>query len=73
VIVHPEAAAGTHPARLTGREPMGADTLLWLDLHGHRLSARVPPEIGPELHDTVHIAFDPAGVSLFDPASGLRL
>ena len=73
VIVHPEAAPGTHPARLTGREPMGADTLLWLDLSGLRLSARVPPEIGPALHSTVHIGFDPAGISLFDPKTGVRL
>ncbi|MCC5973060.1 MAG: ABC transporter ATP-binding protein [Rubellimicrobium sp.] len=73
VSVHPEVTLGTHPARLTAREPMGADTLLWLDLHGQRLSARVPPEIGPALQDTVHIGFDPAGISLFDPKSGLRL
>ena len=73
VIVHPDATPGTHPAHLTGREPMGADTLLWLDLYGRRLSARVPPEIGPDLNDTVHIAFDPAGVSLFDPKTGARL
>jgi multiple sugar transport system ATP-binding protein len=73
VTVHPDAAPGTHLARLTGREPMGADTLLWLDLSGQRLSARVPPEIGPALHDTVLIGFDPAGISLFDPKTGERL
>jgi multiple sugar transport system ATP-binding protein len=73
VTVHPAATPGTYPARLTGREPMGADTLLWLDLHGHRLSARVAPEIGPDLQDTVHIGFDTAGISLFDPQTGVRL
>ena len=52
---------------------MGTDTLLWRELHGHRLSARVPPGIGPDLHDTVHIAFDVSGISIFDPVTGHRL
>ena len=52
---------------------MGADTLRLLDMDGHRLSARVAPEIGPDLHETLHLTFDPAGISLFDPATGARL
>ncbi len=72
VGVHPAPVPGSHPARLTGREPMGADTLLWLDLGGARLSARVPPEIGPEPGDEIHLTFDPVGISLFDPETGLR-
>jgi multiple sugar transport system ATP-binding protein len=73
VEVHPEPFAGSFAARLTGREPMGADTLLWLDLEGLRLSARVQPEEGPKLHETVHITFDPAGISLFDAETGNRI
>lgn len=54
-------------------EPQGADTLVWLDCAGQRLSARLAPDAARALPATVHLGFDPEGVSLFDPASGLRL
>jgi multiple sugar transport system ATP-binding protein len=73
VILHPDAVPGSHPARLTSREALGADTLLRLDFGGQGLSARVSPEAGRTLTGTVHVGFDPEGISLFHPASGARL
>jgi multiple sugar transport system ATP-binding protein len=67
------AAEAGIPATLVSVEPQGADTLVWLQLAGQRLSARPPPEVAAGLPARIGIRFEMEGVSLFDPETGLRL
>jgi multiple sugar transport system ATP-binding protein len=53
-------------------EPMGSDTLVWLELAGQKFSVRMSSERAPQAGDRVTIGFDPMRASLFD-AAGNRL
>ncbi len=64
---------GSVRADVTSIEPLGADTLVWLDVAGQRMSARIPPEIAAGLSGSLRLRLDVEGVSLFDPDTGLRL
>jgi multiple sugar transport system ATP-binding protein len=54
-------------------EPMGADSLVWLKLNGHVLSARVEAGKRYFAGDKVKIAFKPDSLSLFDAQSEERI
>ncbi|SPL62180.1 ABC transporter ATP-binding protein [Ochrobactrum soli] len=54
-------------------EPMGADSLVWLKLNGHALSARVEAGKRYRAGDRVRIGFKADALSLFDSQSEERL
>ncbi len=54
-------------------EPMGADSLVWLRLNGHPLSARVEAGKRYRAGDKVRIGFKPDTLSLFDAQTEERL
>ncbi|MBB3216294.1 multiple sugar transport system ATP-binding protein [Ochrobactrum sp. RC6B] len=54
-------------------EPMGADSLVWLRLNGHPLSARVEAGKRYRAGDKVRIGFKPDALSLFDAQTEERL
>ena len=54
-------------------EPMGADSLVWLRLNGHSLSARVEAGKRYRAGEKVRIGFKPDALSLFDAQTEERL
>jgi len=54
-------------------EPMGADSLVWLRLNGHPLSARVEAGKRYRAGEKVRIGFKPDALSLFDAQTEERL
>ncbi|KAB2676583.1 ABC transporter ATP-binding protein [Brucella tritici] len=54
-------------------EPMGADSLVWLRLNGHPLSARVEAGKRYRAGEKVKIGFKPDALSLFDAQTEERL
>ncbi len=71
----PDASA--NGAELTGRaavvEPLGAETLVTLDIAGHELHARVPPRSVRMAGEQVRLAIDPSDLHLFARDGGQRL
>jgi ABC-type sugar transport system ATPase subunit len=65
------AAAIEGPATVV--EPLGAETLVTLDLAGHVLHARVPPRSVRHAGETVRLSVAPDALHFFDPATGARL
>jgi multiple sugar transport system ATP-binding protein len=60
-------------ARITLMEPLGSETLIWCDSEAGRLCLRLRPEEAAALPDPLHLAIDPARMSLFDAATTRRL
>jgi len=54
-------------------EPLGADTLVSLDVAGHAVIARLPPKLVRRAGDQVMLMADPANIHRFDRATGARL
>jgi ABC-type sugar transport system ATPase subunit len=54
-------------------EPLGADTMVSLDLAGTPIVARLPPRLVRRAGERVALGVDPAHLHLFDRASGRRL
>ncbi len=54
-------------------EPLGAETLVTIELDGHALHARVPPRSVRAAGETVRLAVAPDTLHLFDAQSGARL
>ena len=54
-------------------EPMGSDTLVWLDLGGQPLAARVESSETHKPDEKVKVSFRAGLASLFDATSGDRL
>ncbi len=54
-------------------EPMGADTLGWFTLGGHRISARLQPQRARSVSGPVRLALDLQHASLFDATTERRL
>jgi multiple sugar transport system ATP-binding protein len=54
-------------------EPMGADTLGWFQFGGHRIAARLAPQVARGINGSVRLAFALEHVSLFDPSNEARL
>lgn len=54
-------------------EPLGADTLVWCELEGKRMSMRVAPADAKTIPEELTISFDPKVASVFDTETGLRL
>jgi ABC-type sugar transport system ATPase subunit len=54
-------------------EPLGAETLVTIELAGHALHARVPPRSVRHAGESVRLAVAPEALHLFDSESGARL
>jgi len=54
-------------------EPLGADTLVSMQVAGAEIACRLPPRSVRHAGEQVTLAIDPARVHLFDRASGRRL
>ena len=54
-------------------EPLGAETLVTIELAGHALHARVPPRSVRHAGESVRLAVAPEALHLFDAESGARL
>jgi ABC-type sugar transport system ATPase subunit len=57
-------------ARVEVVEPAGSDTYLHLSAGGHRIVARVEPDLRPAPGTAVGVGLEPAAIHLFDAASG---
>ena len=77
--VRPESLAigPVGPGALEGTvlvtEPLGSDTLLWIDVAGSRVAARVAPRDAKGLSDRIALHPAAGSLSLFDAKTGLRL
>ena len=54
-------------------EPLGADTLVFFEISGLEMVARVPPEAARDTGDCVRLRPDLRRMHLFDPATGARI
>ncbi len=63
----------TIPAVVEIDEPMGADSLVWLEVQGRQMSVRVPFEHRPKAGTPVHLKVDIAKSSLFDETNEQRI
>ena len=54
-------------------EPMGSDTLVWINFAGQSVRVRTGGQSGLKSGDTLNIGFDAARLHLFDAATELRL
>ena len=54
-------------------EPLGADTLVFFEISGLEMVARLPPEAARQTGDRVRLRPDLSRVHLFNPATGRRI
>ena len=73
VILDHEIPGQTFPAVVEIDEPMGADSLVWLESEGKQISVRVPFEQRPKAGAKVHLKVDITKASLFDETTELRI
>ena len=74
LIVQDHAEPGlTIPAVVEIDEPMGADSLVWLQASGKQVSVRVPVEQRMAPGTQVHLRVDMSKASIFDTKSELRV
>jgi ABC-type sugar transport system ATPase subunit len=74
VFLPPDAPATTEIAgRAAVVEPLGAETLVTLDVGGEALHARVPPRSVRHAGEAVRLGIDPATLHLFAAEGGKRL
>ena len=72
-IVDTAIPGRTIPAVVEIDEPMGADSLVWLEVDGKQMSVRVPFEHRPKAGTAVHLKVDIAKASLFDETNEQRI
>ena len=68
-----EAEQPSAQGTVTVVEPMGAETVLWIQIAGKPAAIRVDGESTVKAGETLPYRFDPARASLFDATSGERL
>jgi multiple sugar transport system ATP-binding protein len=73
VMLSREESGCSIEAEATFMEPMGADTLGWFQFGDHRLAARLVPQIARAVSGRTRLTLLPDHVSLFDPATEIRL
>jgi len=54
-------------------EPLGSDTLVFFEISGLEMVARVPPEAARDSGDRIRLRPDLRRMHLFDPATGTRI
>ena len=68
------ADAGTGMlGRVLVTEPLGSDTLVWVEVDGHRIAARTTPRGAKGLPATVSLTPQADALSLFEATTGLRV
>jgi multiple sugar transport system ATP-binding protein len=72
-VSSPAGVPGTLEAKLEVVEPVGSEVFLNLDCNGTPLVARTPPGALPEPGSTMHLAFAPAALHVFDAQNGQRI
>ncbi|MEO8244865.1 MAG: sn-glycerol-3-phosphate ABC transporter ATP-binding protein UgpC [bacterium] len=72
-IVDHEIPGQTIPAMVEIDEPMGADSLVWLEVDGKQMSIRVPVELRPTIGSHVFLKVEIAKSSLFDETTEQRI
>ncbi|WP_458789802.1 ABC transporter ATP-binding protein [Yoonia sp. MH D7] len=55
------------------REPLGSETLIYVDTPSGEIIAKADGRTPPEVGETVHLGADPANLHIFDAASGERV
>lgn len=74
VTVHSKAIKGkTVKAKVELYEPMGSESLMWLDVEGQTISVLVKSEDVREKGSTAYLSFELSKASLFDKQSETRL
>ncbi len=68
-----EQATFTAQAEIDIVEPMGSDTLLWINFAGQSVRVRTEGQSGQKSGDTLTIGFDAARLHLFDHTNETRL
>ena len=68
-----DADATTVEVAVSVIEPLGADTLVFFEISGLEMVARVPPEAARGTGDRVRLRPDLRRMHLFDPATGTRI
>jgi multiple sugar transport system ATP-binding protein len=58
--------AMTLSARVQVVEPLGSDTLVHFEIGGETLTARMPPDMRPQVGSEMRLGLDPSKVHLFD-------
>ena len=68
-----DADATTVEVAVSVIEPLGADTLVFFEISGLEMVARVPPEAARGSGDRIRLRPDLRRMHLFDPATGTRI
>lgn len=68
-----EVDAATTEVAASVVEPLGADTLVFFEISGLEMVARLPPEAARHTSDRVRLRPDLRHMHLFDPATGRRI
>lgn len=66
LVVSPEP--GLFSGRVNVLEPLGSETLVYVDIGGREVIARASGRNPPRLGESVHLAADLANMHLFDPS-----
>jgi multiple sugar transport system ATP-binding protein len=72
LALHPPGDA-LPSAEVTLVEALGAHEVVWLDMHGHRLSAIAPAAGVHQIGDRLGVQMDLDRASVFDPVSQERI
>ena len=64
---------GSQAARVHLVEPLGSEVIVNVRMAGHLVKVRTEPAVRPEPDQTVYLSASPAGLRLFDPATGAAL
>ncbi|MEJ6640402.1 MAG: ABC transporter ATP-binding protein [Octadecabacter sp.] len=70
---HAKGATFCGPAEVDIVEPMGSDTLVWVNFAGQSVRVRTEGQSGLKSGDTLTIGFDAARLHLFDMTTEIRL
>ena len=67
------AAMAQLDAQVVVVEPLGSDTLVWVDCGASRMAVRLSPKAAKGISGTVKLCFAVENLSIFSQATGLRL
>nr|WP_325265962.1 ATP-binding cassette domain-containing protein [uncultured Rhizobium sp.] len=73
VIIGETAGMKALDAQVVVVEPLGSDTLIWIDCAGNRMAARTAPKDAKGICGTLKLCFLAENMSIFSEVSGLRL
>ncbi|MBO9101672.1 MULTISPECIES: ABC transporter ATP-binding protein [unclassified Rhizobium] len=73
VVIGGLGGMATLDAQIVVIEPLGSDTLVWVDCAGKRMAVRVPPKDAKGLSGGIRLGFSIDNLSIFSQESELRL